>query len=52
MTTFIEPHIAIGRVDGEDVDLDKFVDDFLEWLESCGYECGGFWKVVSDKVDG
>ena len=46
MTTYIEPHIAIGRVDGED--LDRFVDDFLEWLEAYGHECGGHWKVIEE----
>jgi len=31
--------------------MDKFIDDFLEWLENYGYECGGYWELINDIED-
>lgn len=30
----IDVNIAVSREDGKEIDLDQFLDDFMEWIES------------------
>ena len=30
----IDINIAVSREDGKEIDLDRFLDDFIEWIES------------------
>jgi hypothetical protein len=47
----VEIRAVVSMSNDTDIDVNEFVDAFIEWIEAHGMECGGGFRSIDENGD-